>query len=408
MGTGIYFNLPAHGHINPTLPLVAELTGRGERILYYGTESFRSKIESSGAEFRPYSFSGKHLDDETIAVRNFVSISGLLLRISARVCADFFAETDLPPFDYVLHDSMCPWGKYIANHLGLPAINTTTTFFLNHKTLNQSSSIYETIWNMLRESGWRDLPANLRLKRKLDREYGPRSGVLDIFRNVEDLNLVFTSRYFQPAGESLPKTYQFIGPSIAKRPDAPAFDFGRLLDQPLVYISLGTLAVDKAEFFRQCVQALAGAPYSVLMSVGDTVDPQSLEPLPENVMVRQSVPQLAVLERAGLFISHGGMNSVNEALYFGVPLILVPQQAEQAMVAQRVQALGAGIVFPEENIAADLLGQVNRMFYNASFRQHAAEVRASFLAAGGYARGAQLVLDHVGHPDRIPSGKFSD
>ena len=79
------------------------------------------------------------------------------------------------------------------------------------------------------------------------------------------------------------------------------------------------------------------------MSVGEKTEISSLGSIPENFIVKNSVDQISVLQTADVFITHCGMNSVNESLYFGVPMVLFPQHSEQRIVADRVAELGAGI-----------------------------------------------------------------
>lgn len=91
------------------------------------------------------------------------------------------------------------------------------------------------------------------------------------------------------------------------------------------------------------------------MSVGKTIDPESLEDIPANFTIRQSVPQLEVLEKADLFISHGGMNSTMEAMNAGVPLVVIPQMYEQELTANRVDELGLGVYLPKEEVTVSSL-----------------------------------------------------
>ena len=88
------------------------------------------------------------------------------------------------------------------------------------------------------------------------------------------------------------------------------------------------------------------------MAVGPSIDPAKLGKVPENIVVQQIVPQLEILQHADVFVSHGGMKSVNESLYFDVPLVVVPQGVDQPVLAKRVAELGAGVVLtPEQSHA---------------------------------------------------------
>ena len=109
MSRAFFFNIPAHGHTNPTLPLVSELTRRGEDIVYYSSDTFRAKIESAGAEFRSYS-SGVDFDCHNIDSNIFVN-AGRLLDASRRLVPRILDELAGDRPDYVIHDSMCVWGK---------------------------------------------------------------------------------------------------------------------------------------------------------------------------------------------------------------------------------------------------------------------------------------------------------
>jgi MGT family glycosyltransferase len=129
------------------------------------------------------------------------------------------------------------------------------------------------------------------------------------------------------------------------------------------------------------------------MSVGTNIGEASLGATPANIVVKQWVPQLDVLRRASVFVSHGGMNSVSESLYYGVPLVVVPQMGEQEIVARQVERLGAGLCLAKEAMTPDRLRQaVHRVLGEGTFREKAALIRASFETAGGAERGADAIL----------------
>ena len=168
----------------------------------------------------------------------------------------------------------------------------------------------------------------------------------------------------------------------------------------IVYISLGTLFNADAAFYRACFDAFADAgagtgangDVRVILSIGTNVSIDSLGPAPKNFVVAQQVPQLAVLQRARAFVTHGGMNSVSESLFNGVPMTVVPQMGEQAIIGRRVEELGAGICLTKEEASAIKLREsVQRLLTDDSFRQQADAIRHSFGDAGGAPRAADAI-----------------
>jgi len=393
MGIGIFFNVPAHGHINPTLPIVNELVKRGETIIYYSTEAFREKIEKAGAKYKPYSFS---LTQAPTSGGNFVKLTRMLLKATEEVMSKEIKYIRKLQPDYIIHDSMCPWGKYIAKHLGIKAINTTSTFVFSGETTNKADGFRKKILKMAVEVGIGQIFDIVSIKRRLKVEYGVDSKIMDLFRNQEDLNIVFTSLQFQPDGAKLGNKFVFIGPSIYDRKDARDFSFENIGDRKLVYISLGTIANERLDFYRECIKAFSKSEFNVLISVGSKVNKKEFGVVPSNIYIENYVPQIEVLKRASLFISHGGMNSVNEALYFGVPLLIFPQQSEQVMVAKRVEELGAGICITKKEIDSEYLFKKSvYIIESRSFYESAGKIGEDFREAGGYKVGADAILNYV-------------
>jgi MGT family glycosyltransferase len=225
---------------------------------------------------------------------------------------------------------------------------------------------------------------------RIDRQFGTTSpNLVEFFSNRQALNVVFTSREFHLAGDAYDGTYQFVGPSIEAPPSlAPAPHDAR----PRLYISLGTIFNDRPEFYRACFEAFGGAKYRVLMATGK-VNPAALGAAPENFEVRAFVPQLEVLSAASLFLTHGGMNSVGEALWHGVPLLVFPQHGDQHLVAARVAELGAGVTLRPPDVEPRRLREMaDRVLGDPAFRVAARRIAGSFHAAGGPRRAAGEIL----------------
>ncbi|MDQ3897749.1 MAG: glycosyltransferase [Actinomycetota bacterium] len=122
-----------------------------------------------------------------------------------------------------------------------------------------------------------------------------------------------------------------------------------LSDLPLVYVTFGTVATTVPAFgavLPVAVRAVADLPVRVLVTVGQSGNPEVLAGLPANVHVERWVAQAEVLPHASAVVCHGGFGSVMGPLKAGVPLVVVPQFADQPYNAARVAAVGAGVALP--------------------------------------------------------------
>jgi MGT family glycosyltransferase len=196
----------------------------------------------------------------------------------------------------------------------------------------------------------------------------------------------------------------FVGASVGSRLTDPAFDAVQLQD-PVLYASLGTVFDAGSALLRTFATALAPLGGTVVVSTGQE-DPADLGPLPANVLARRSVPQLQVLERAALFVTHGGMNSVNEAMRAGVPALVVPQGADQPMVARRVVELGAGLSLRTEDATEETVHALaRRLLEDPRFRAAAAAQRAAQEEAGGARRAVDELERYL---NNSPGGAATD
>jgi MGT family glycosyltransferase len=155
---------------------------------------------------------------------------------------------------------------------------------------------------------------------------------------------------------------------------------------------MGTIFNRLPHFYRACFEAFGGAPYRVLMTTGQ-VDAAALGAAPKNFELREFVPQLQVLSQTSLFLTHGGMNSVSEALWHEVPLLVFPQHGDQHLVAARVAELGAGLTLGPPDIEPGKLREMaDRVLSEPAFRAGARRIADSFRAAGGPPRAASEIL----------------
>lgn len=398
MANAVFFNIPFYGHVNPTLSLIAELTRRGEHITYYASETFRPAIERAGAAFRGID---TYFTERTAVDENLVRNAYTLIHAAQEILPVLLAETRANPPDYVIYDSLCIWGRCLAESLRIPAIASVTSLARPHSPLHPevlagTLSLLPSAIPML-VAGRRELRTFNAIAKRLQQTYHCSRIPLDgAYNNLADLNIVYSIRDLQTWPNAFDNRFKFVGPFLGDRGEAPAFPFEELGDQPVIYISLGTVFNAKPEFYRLCCDAFAGRPYRVVLAIGQQTDPQLLGEIPANFIVRPYVPQLEILRRATLFITHGGMNSVNEGLAADVPLLLIPQAADQFLIARRVQRLGAGKTLSRRHLSAALLrANAEELLTNPAFRQRSARLGATLRAAGGPTAAADAIVAFV-------------
>jgi len=382
MSTIAFLNIAMHGRVNPTLPIVAELVRRGHSVTYHTSPAYAEEIAAAGATVFLYPGGDQPLPDPPIPATLVAGLARTAVTVLPSVLADLRGARP----DLVVHDSACPWGAVAARELEVPAASSFTTFAFNRQVPSPTAGS----WNLLAAAALRPRTARtfLNARRELGRRYHTgRLPVLDLGNIRQPLNLVYTSREFQLGAGEFDESYQFVGPSIGARPADPSFPLERLRD-PVLYASLGTVFNAAPHLLRSFATALAPLAGSVVVSTGHT-DPAALGQLPGNVVARRSVPQLDVLARAALFVTHGGMNSVNEAMYAGVPMLVVPQGADQPLVASRVVELGAGLSLRTDDVDETVVRTLARRLLGESrFPAAAGTLRAAQRQAGGYRRAA--------------------
>ncbi len=377
----VFFCIPAHGHTNPTLGVVQELVSRGHQVWYYSYNMMREKIESAGAVFvscDDYGTAQKLKEKDAIRLGKDPAFStkilvDITLALDEKVCNEMAA---LKP-DCIVADSMALWGKVVALKLGIPFVSSTTTLAFNQhsaKVMKQGAGdLVKMIFGMPK--------ITKQIKRLKNKGY-PVKSILDIIGNDDNTHtIVYTSPEFQPYAETFSDKYAFVGPSIR----AAIENVAKKRDK-LIYISMGTVNNDMMPFYKACVAALSNTDYQVMMSVGNLVAVEEFGELPENISVFTHVDQIAVLQKADVFVSHCGMNSVSESLYFGVPLVMLPQTAEQRGVAERVYQFGAGIKCGKTDTAS-IISAIDTILADSTYQQNAIEIAMGFRRCPG-AKGA--------------------
>jgi MGT family glycosyltransferase len=215
--TIVVMTIPLHGHINPMLGMVKELAAKGHTIYVYSTEEFKKPIESAGAIFKYselFNYTSRFSPD---IGKDALKITNLLLDLTEDNIDQVIELLSKHKADLVLHDGFCLWAKVAARALDIPAVSVITTVVFAPPLLTAFPAI---AWEQLKHI-FTHFSKTWALTKRYDNLLAkfaiPKTTIFDLFINQEKLNIVFTSRYFQPKGSEIGKEFMFIGPSLSGR-----------------------------------------------------------------------------------------------------------------------------------------------------------------------------------------------
>jgi MGT family glycosyltransferase len=294
---------------------------------------------------------------------------------------------------------MDPVVPHLERELDVPVVYLSAVFLQNARTLT----------HMLRIC--RDLPAAagfLMRHRTLTRSLSPMlsqtlmgtrvADLLDMFGpQSSTLNIVFTSRDFQPFPDDFDDTCLFVGPTPTRSLPDPTFPMDRLRDHDgtVVYATLGTVYNTWTHFFRAVIDAFEGSDTLVVIAAGHTDRVREIGTVPSNVILRPFVPQADVLSNADLIIAHGGMGTVSDAIAYQVPSILTPLAADQFFNAYRLEEFGAGRVISKGHFDSDAVREAaTSVLTDDAGRAAVNQLRDSFRSAGG-SKAAVSAIDAI-------------
>lgn len=370
----LFINIPYVGHVNPTLVLAEELVNRGHKVAYILTENWRNRIEDIGAEFIPYQDFDEALTEEQINELCYLAAykTGVAKGSS---------------FELLIYEAWFFLGEALGEKLEIPTVRLFTTFTLNKnvmdKILQTSTNLCAFIDDNIRKWHTEKLIGQIKIKEQ--------DFMNEMVYRIPQLNITFTSRWFQVDDQAFDERFKFVGTALSAEEIQLCDGLNEYNEKPIIYISLGTVYNKHLNFFKLCINEFANTEFTVFLSVGTQCTIQSFGELPNNVHVYAYLDQKEILKKASLFITHGGMNSINEAIYYGVPLIVIPQDADQPFNALRVAELNLGITLKMRNIKHGLYQKAKQVIEDEEIKKHMKYAQIQQRSAGGVQKAADYV-----------------
>jgi len=345
----LFINANLHGHINPTLGLIKKLTERGNQVSYFCSEPFSEQVTKMGANW--IGFSNK-LDLFLKEYRPtdchpFFMLMEYILLYDEVVLPEILdiAKEDL--YDMIICDSIFGGACFLKQITKIPVVCSHSSFAMSQAPVPKQ---------MLVAGYHPQLNHCYQILKRICESYKIEEPSLEqVFTSKGDLNIVYTTHNFNGDDGVNEPDYLFAGPSIDRLQEVYDLDFSMIRDRKLIYISLGSLNTDYIDFYKTCISAFCDTDYYVCMSIGKKCEISQLGEIPPNFLVKSFLPQLEILNRADVFITHAGFNSVNEALYFGVPMLALPQVNDQHMVAKRLVSMQLGMAESIKELSPEIL-----------------------------------------------------
>lgn len=379
---------PLTGHINPAVGVAARLAARGHRVAWACADPALVR-RLAGADAEVYACAGPVPGGEGAArppeLRGAEALKFLwewyLLPLADAMAPGVRAAAEAFRPDVVVADQQAYAGALVAEHLGLPWVTSATTSAEFSGAYDGLPKIAEWLRRSLAE---------------LRARVGVASGSTDP-RFSPHLLLIFSTPELIGPQAPLATHIHYVGPSLTDRPAGPGFPWERLdRGRAKVLVTLGTANTDTGgRFLAECLIALRDRADRVQAVIADPGGVLSVPPGDKDVLALPSVPQLPLLERMDAVVCHAGHNTVCEALWHGVPLVVAPIRDDQPVVAGQVVDAGAGVRVRFGRVRAAQLGAaLDTVLTGRAHRRAATRIRTAFRAAGG-AQAAAARLEHL-------------
>ena len=398
------------GHLNPLIALSRKLISRGHRVTLFQEAELEDQVRLQGLEF--YSISNVYKSvgkDQRNTLHNFCANITPLSQVIERIAYDMEISLQEMPnvlthtkVDVLVMDEIILTGPTIAQVLNLPyfVISTSLPHRFGWSVSNRTSG---NRYPLYRASSL----DNLLLQVSAFRTSGPIGRKLDDLRKSLRLEpIARIMKDFPPLAHItqlpqcldlprsvLPEDFHYTGPFVDQltRPSVK-FPWNRLDDKPMVYATLGTAGKEQPSILRMIAEACHEINLQLVVSLGGRSYTNMLEGLAGDALVVKDAPQLELLKKAALVITHGGLNTVLETLMEGKPMIAIPIAYDQPAVAARLARQRVAVVLPIARLSCTQIRMaMTKVLRDPGYREVALKLQANIWATHGLERAADLI-----------------
>lgn len=336
MAKFVFIGLPLISVHKAFLPILNELAYRGHDITYFNTDNFRS--DNNLITFKAYSSQTFSYDTQLInQSTSFFAFSEILVDTSMQLVEKLRKEVLAISPDLILHSHLALWGKLVCKVLEIPGVCLYTTFSLNKTIMLPYLRRNIPSKEKYKETG---IDAILRVQRKyvkLYKEIGleDKIDIWDSYTNEQPYNIFLIHKELIIKKETINGYKFFAGYPLTVK--------NSTVKRSIIYVSMGTVFNDDSNLFKTIINCLTEIKIPAVISIGNKINLSEFENIPAHLSLVPYLDQEAMLNKALVFITRGGMASVHEAIANLTPMIIIPEIPEQHITAERLEDLGVGI-----------------------------------------------------------------
>lgn len=411
------------GHLNPTTTLARKLKARGHNVVFLSVPDTEPYVQAAQLPFVPFC-------EKDFPVGSLEKSLAELSKLQGQAALEFAihlvtgnlesAFRNLPQalreenVDALVLDETERGLGCVPLHMGMPYAHISNALhfdFSGNTPVCTFDWPHETTPEALarNQAGVRGLLQVYEPMKSIAQAYAKKVGLdidwSDPYATISKLAwLTQTPKEFDFESSHWPGQFHYTGPFHDEFGRIESnFPWDRLTGEPLIYASMGTLQNGLESVFTSIAEAVGARPgMQLVLSIGPKLDPEKIGSLPANTIVVNNAPQVELLKRSSLCITHAGLNTALESLTQGVPMVAIPVSLDQPGVAARIAYTKTGVYVPIKELTVSRLSTlIDEVLGNPEYRQNAKRMREAIVRTNGLENAADLLEQAFSLPQRL-------